>query len=558
MCYTNTQDAGDAGFAAIVEIVHTQYIYISYCDSKNAFHYKKLSQKDGTWNLDLDKDGIDEYLFQGFIYNPHVTDSTVAQSRLDKFLKCANSHVPDGKGITEKYTGINTSKKGWSAAFINACAIEADGLINVILPDTNAPSDIGYIGVESDFGVWYDGPAQGKIACPQVGDIVLFRTQTGVKYADRYAADAAGIVTGVSTWDKNQSAKGPGNKNKRYKCTIVQGDVKGAVAVKELISSNNQISGIFRPHWNRVDGVSEITKWTISPVGMYNEGTTIEDAAIRDISYAKYEKKKYQPSIKKSGITLSAINYTGMLSNMYSVLAGLKASADDDANVLPNIYAYTTISEYDIDIFATEPRPAEVAGPDTALREGLAAKTSIGIMTVNTGARAIFDELNDKLKNRAGTVGIMACLWKLSAWKADAMMDGIGILQWRDADMGNKRATQLKEWCKTKGTKRTWKDNLSGQITFLIHEMTTNATYKKVWKKLMDDKKTEAGSEKACQLFYKNVVVDDSSKTVTPTAGMTGAQAAYASQQSVSYVSELTELYEYCEITWNLFIGGSK
>ena len=71
------------------------------------------------------------YIFQGFIYNPNVQ----AKSKLELFIEAAQGQVNQDGSWTCSATGIS-SNQAWSAAFVVACAKSAEGLVNVIIPNT--------------------------------------------------------------------------------------------------------------------------------------------------------------------------------------------------------------------------------------------------------------------------------------------------------------------------------------------------------------------------------------------------------------------------------------
>jgi len=535
MCFTNIQDTSDPGFACIVEVVHSQYIYVSYTTSGGSFKYVKRVQTDGSWNWDMNNDGVAEYVFQGFIYPPNIAmgQGLSDSSALSRFISCAHKHDGSGAEFTKNYTGFKTSStsSNWSCAYVNAVAKEAGGILDVVIPDTCSCTTLARTGVQRNLGQWYRGPALKGQPTPQIGDIAFFRTVVATR-TNEYECDRVGIVVDVGTYSKD-NAKGAGSKGSTIPFTVMT-VINGTVNSKEYTNTSNQLSGIFRPYWSKIDGTAEIVKWVTSPIGMYNEGTTIEDAALRDIAYAESSKNKYEPSIKKTGITLSALNYTGLLSNMYSVLAEIRASADDDTTTLPTLWNNTTLSEYLLDIYATEPFPpynqslpgsggggldddssdssgdiiyADIASSGVIKnKNGSKVHTTKGDMPLNGNSRAIFDGLYNNLKNRASVCGVMANMWQESGFnigavnrKADGTSDGgSGLIQWTFG-----RCDAMKKFCRTHGTKEEWNHNLTGQLEYLFYECKTNSHYKEGWQKLKKVPDTKAGAEEAAVIFLK-------------------------------------------------------
>ena len=290
--------------------------------------------------MDLDKDGKQEYVFQGFIYNPQVdiyyaaTSSKTAgqKSYLQTFIDTAQGQVGKGPEWSAENGGMDTNIQSWSGGFIRACAARSGGILGVIIPDTVSCSAIGSSGVANNMGTWLDGPYFGGLPDPQIGDIALFRTGD-TPYRLKYGADKAGIVVSSSTTGADVV-----NGTVKYSFKVVMGDCDGVVAIKSFKNSSNQLSGLFRPDWDRVDTIAISPQKVTSLYGMYIEQSLIEDAAIRDLKYVKYSDGTLKPSIKSSGIKLCAINYTGMLANLYGVFAEMteyQERREDQQNYIP-------------------------------------------------------------------------------------------------------------------------------------------------------------------------------------------------------------------------------
>lgn len=353
MCYTNAYDSTDPGWVCIVEKIDTNSgtIWVSQRDPKTgAFSYVEKTKDNRNWNMDLNGDGKYEYVFQGFIHNPAVSLITESQSALDTFVEIAKEQINTNGDFTEQYTGLKTANSAWSAAFILAVAHKTGGLVNVIIPNTTSCSDIGRVGYLRGMGKWYDGPQSSKFPEPKPGDIALFRNSTFPDRMNRYAADKAGII--VEVGGASGTAAGT-NQGTNYSFTVVMGDMSGKVKSKKYSTSSNSFSGIYRPDWESVDGTTESLNKFNTIEGLYTEGTALEDAAVRDLRYVKLTKKGFEPSIKSSGMKLCAINYTGMLANLYTAFAEVASSAATDANLVVDLWNNSVKSVYQDDKIST-------------------------------------------------------------------------------------------------------------------------------------------------------------------------------------------------------------
>ena len=335
MCFTNIYDTEDAGYVCIVEKVERNQIDVSLVTlDTEKFQYKTIKKREGSWDLDLDGDGKYEYRFQGFICNPAVDIQATSVSAKDKFIEIALEQSGKDGSFTQEQTGVITASAAWSGAFVNAVAKKAGSLLNIIIPNTLSCSDIGRIGVVRGMGIWLEGPKDSKCPEPQVGDIVLFRSAE-LSRTDRYAADSAGII--VEVGQASTIASGT-NQSVSYSFKAVQGDCKKKVKTVSYTSNSGSIAGIFRPNWAQVDGTTgSIHKYT-NVEGLYTEGTTLEDAAIRDLRYVNLTETGFEPSINSTGLKLCAINYTGMLANLYSTFAEVGSSSATDANLVVDLW----------------------------------------------------------------------------------------------------------------------------------------------------------------------------------------------------------------------------
>lgn len=347
MCYTNIYDESDPGIVCIVEKIDKDQIVVSQrSPSSGDFESFVKEKRYGSWDMDLDGDGRYEYRFQGFIYNPTVSFKAEATTAKDKFIEIATEQVGTDGSFTEKHTKVKTSTAAWSAAFINAVAKVSGSILNVILPNTLNCSDIGRVGVLRGMGRWLDGPSSNKFPEPQVGDVALFRMSDGFTRSNKYAADKAGIVIEV----KGASGVASGtNQGTAYTFVVAMGDFKKQVVSKTYTTNSGSFSGLFRPNWERVDGTTGSVSQYTNIEGLYTEGTTLQDAAIRDLRYVNLTKNGFEPSIKSTGLKLCAINYTGMLANLYSAFAEVSSSSATNADLVVDLWNNSVKSVFQTD-----------------------------------------------------------------------------------------------------------------------------------------------------------------------------------------------------------------
>ena len=206
-----------------------------------------------------------------------------------------------------------------SASLIVAVAKVAGSTLNIIIPNTTSVTAIGRIGVLQNMGEWIEGRANNRPGRPKVGDIVIFRNNK-YKKPSTYQGDIAGIVVnvGTSTFD------------------AVHVD-NGRIVKQSYDMSFSRVAGFFRPDWDRVDGTSDSVRLYRNLHGLYTDGVVVEDACAREVGYLKNN----LPSIKRTDIRLSAINYTGLLSNMYTVFATSSTSDAADTDLIVDLWTST-------------------------------------------------------------------------------------------------------------------------------------------------------------------------------------------------------------------------
>lgn len=516
MCYTNKFDKTDPGIAYIVEGIEKEAIMVSYRDIKtNRFKYERKVKRYGSWDMDLDGDGKYEYVFQGFIYNPAVDMGAQATSSQASFVTNAKQQIGNNGSYTKKYTGVQTKNAAWSGAFVAAVASQTGSLLNIIIPNTFSCSDIGRIGVIRSMGTWFDGPAIGGQPHPQLGDIALFRTSDQFERSSKYSADKAGIVIDVS--DSIAETLGT-NKTRASSFKVAMGDVKKEVVLKEYTTDSPTFSGLFRPFWAKVDGTTQSIEMYRQFEGIYTQSTSIEDIAIRDLRYIDITRNGIEPSIKSKDLLICAINYTGMLANLYGSLSEVGSSAATDSNLVVDLWQNTSNSvfqtELENDMAATASTGVidlSNVEMDSTIKTGGSVEAS-GVyygqvrkatITLTNTVKAIYSLLNEQIKNPAGTLGVMANMFQESKFDITAVNasdGGSGLIQWTDTKWSN-RAAQMKSYCLRHGNKKPWNQNLPGQIEFLFYESTTNATFKTGLSKIKVVAKTNQGMKDAVRLF---------------------------------------------------------
>lgn len=516
MCYTNKFDKQDPGIVYIVEGIEKEHIMVSYRDIKtDKFVYEKKIKRYGSWDMDKDGDGRYEYVFQGFIYNPAVDMGAHATSSQTSFVNNAQEQIGNGGSYVKKYTGVQTKNTAWSGAFIAAVASQTGSLLNIIIPNTFSCSDIGRIGVIRSMGTWFDGPALGGQPHPQLGDIALFRMRDQFERSSKYAADKAGIVINVS--EGSAEAFGT-NESRASSFQVAMGDVKKEVAQKEFTTDDPVFSGLFRPYWAKVDGTTQSVELYRQFEGLYTQNTSVEDIAIRDLRYITMTNKGIEPSIKSKDLLLCAINYTGMLANLYGALAEVGSSAATDSNLVVDLWQNTTNSAFQTELeneMASTTSTGAIDLSDVEMDSTIKTGGSVeaggtyygqlrkATITLTNTVKAIYSLLNEQIKNPAGTLGVMANMFQESKFDITAVNasdGGSGLIQWTDTKWSN-RAAQMKSYCLRHGNKKPWNQNLQGQIEFLFYESTTNATFKTGLSKIKAVAKTKQGMRDAVRLF---------------------------------------------------------
>lgn len=188
---------------------------------------------------------------------------------------------------------------------------------------------------------------------------------------------------------------------------------------------------------------------------LYDVEVTKDDAVIREVGYLN---SLNQPSILPSNITLSVINYTDLLGELFAMY------------IPDNVASMTTEAALNIDLMG------------------------------NTTAKAIMRCLLARGLNFAAVVGITANIYHESSFNPGALGDyrngaptSFGLCQWHNA-----RGTAMKQHANP-----NWANNVSGQMSYLMIEL--NGGYKRsTLDKLMELPNTLEGAKKAADIFVRN------------------------------------------------------
>ena len=500
MCFSK----GRAGYVCVVEDIHDgEWIETSEVNEAGEFLVKERHKRYGSWDYD-------DYVYQGFIHCPAVSQWGNDESAMETFIRIAEEHVGNNKAWACNKMGVKMNN-GWSAAFVTACSATAGSSLNIVIPNTTSCSDIARIGVLRDMGWFLPGPAQGRMSFPQVGDIALFRKHPYSEKVSQYVADGAGIINQVSSGS----------------FTCIEGDNdSGQVRASSYSIGSRIISGYYRPNWAQIDGTTESVIQYRTLDGLYMQGVTREDACAREIAYMSYQGK---PSISPGTLKLTAVNYTGLLHNMYSVF-GAQCSTSDATNAeLIVDYWTNTVKSYYQDVLlpggeapmiisAAARRASEPAlfaytggsyssfvgsrGGGTAAEQWISGQLSGSGYTgtarsmggnIISNAQAAFDLLKVVAPelSEAAMIGLVANLMRESNMSTTAKGDNgqaTGLVQWHPG-----------RWQKVQGYGYGDPYALSTQVKMMVTEFKND--YAPVWNQIKQLGNTEADARRAADLM---------------------------------------------------------
>ena len=433
-CYRST--VGSWGHVLIVEQINSDGSIVT---SESAWqgsrwYSQTLRPPYYTWN--------NSFALQGFIYN--VKGPTVSSSKIEDFIAKAKACV----GKTSKELNFSDDKY-CSAEFIVYCAKKISDLIGNVIPDKPNSADFADTGVKKGMGTYIKGPLNGAKSTAKPGDIVLIRIDSKKKYSSKYACDQVYLVTDVAD----------------SKLTVVGAENTGSIVRRELNNTSNLIWGYYRPKWSLVDNSTDYMVG-YAPLGkFYDTENTPEDATVREVAYLDSSNK---PTINKSSVKLSVINYTTMLS---SILENL---------LVPSTVSGTLNGEVLVD----------------------------GV--TNTKARECIQFLMGKGLNAAAACGICGNIEAESVPPYNTASVGdygtsFGICQWHYG-----RGTAMKQMAGS-----NWANNLTGQLEYLWYEL-QNAYRNSTLIPIQAVANTEQGARKAADIFVRNfeipAYVDEQSK----------------------------------------------
>lgn len=382
------------------------------------------------------------YIFQGFIYN--TKGPKASSSKIEDFIAKAKACI--GK----KAKDLNFSNdKYCSAEFIVYCAKKVPDLIGNVIPDKSNSADFADTGVKKGMGTYIKGPLNGAKSTAKPGDIVLIRIDSKKKYSSNYACDQVYLVTDVAD----------------SKLTVVGAENTGSIIRRELNDTSNLIWGYYRPKWSLVENSVDTMIGYTTLGKFYDTENTAEDATVREVAYLDSSNK---PTINKSSVKLSVINYTTMLSS-----------------VLENLLV-----------------PSAVSGTlnGDVLVDGV----------TNQKARECIQFLMGKGLNAAAACGICGNIESESVPPYNTASVGdygtsFGICQWH---LG--RGTAMKQMAGA-----NWANNLTGQLEYLWYEL-QNAYKQNTLIPIQGVANTEQGARKAADIFVRNfevpAYVDEQSK----------------------------------------------
>lgn len=275
---------GKWGHVAIVERINSDGTFTA---SQSGYGYKRF------WlsNHSSVSPSMKGYVFQGFIYNPAITNtmtvSGVEISSVSNFVQAAVSKVGNTYKCVTQQIKLSDGQ-AWSAAFILSIAKSFSGILNKVIPNKTGCSEFLKTGILQDMGTWHLGPYSGNSYIPKQGDIIAFRYKN--TYKSKYDCDSLGIIRYVSN-DTIYTVEGDtGSKNHKL----------SKVGLKQYNIEYKCIFGYFSPNWNIIG---------FSSVDLYDTISTRNDAVAREISYIK----ENQPCISTTDMKLSVINYTTAL-----------------------------------------------------------------------------------------------------------------------------------------------------------------------------------------------------------------------------------------------------
>ena len=423
--------AGQAGHVAVVEkinpdnsIVTSESAYMS-----TRFYTQTLKPPYYTWSS--------AYVLQGFIYN--TKGPSASSSKIEDFIKTAKDLV----GKKASSLGLKDTRT-CSTGFVVYCAKQVPDVLGTVIPDKDNPTEFTNAGTRKSMGTFLKGPLYNRPLIPKPGDILLARVSQTRKYNGEADCDFTYIVTDI--------------KDPYVKVVGIGAD--GRIELREYKDSAKTICGYYRPKWSLLENSTDYMVG-YAPLGKFYESeSTSEDATIREVGYLD---NKNKPTINKSSVKLSVVNYTTML-----------ASVMDDL-LVPSVYSGNIGDEVIVD----------------------------GVQ--NSKARECIQFLMGKGLNAAAACGICGNIEAESvppyntASKGD-YVNGIptsyGVCQWHYG-----RGEAMKRMAGS-----NWENNLTGQLEYLWYEL-QNGYKNSTLIPIQGVPNTEQGARQAADIFVRRFEV---------------------------------------------------
>ena len=427
--------------ATIQDSGYTAGVYASSAFFNTVLDHKKISKLYSIWlsqqkasnpsyNCDIWQTGVGTLLgSNGKInFNRVVSDKFKSSTSnvLEEFLKVAKAHSIDRLESYEEWTrGVlgNTGYDAWCAYFICACA-KTVGVLGKIIANVGSV-DAMMQGTADLGGKLHNGANY----IPKPGD--LFSLRDGSANTGYHI----GIVHSVNG---NSFTSCEGNHTPTSRT-----DTAGYLSGSDTYSvPSSQFYQFCTPDWGSVGG--SFTSGGGSGQ-LYDTAYTRADAIIREVGYLN---KKFEHSITPSKFKLCVMNYTPLLSDLWTRYSsdGTSKNKDYDTSGLSGNCKITV---------------------DYLINKGLNSAVACGI----AGAIYVASNFNPRAK-RDSDKSLGICLW--TAEKSSAMRKYVG---------------------------KTWATNLSKQLDFLWYDIEHN--YSKVLAHLREISDTETGAKNAADYFVK-------------------------------------------------------
>lgn len=322
-----SSNSGGAGHVAIVEQIHSDgSITLSNsgysCSWSGRFFTCDQNPPNYYWS---------GYSFQGFIYNPAVDANETSTLSLDsaehpanRFIAELESHVGSaGHAWVQSMTSIGNG--AWCAATMCAGA-KATGLAGVCMPSDNyLARGFGADVVDTYGGQYFEGPKQGSVFTPQVGDLILFKSgsagprEAGHIEAVRYVSDGKVYTVGGNTGSGANTGS-------------------GEFLLCEYKIDSTYINWYARPNWNLAGGSNVVNTTLVGGGELYTTRSSRADASMREVCYLNGSDRILTPT----DCRLSVLNYTSQLADLVRLAGGITQEmsldgANDDVSGLTDI-----------------------------------------------------------------------------------------------------------------------------------------------------------------------------------------------------------------------------